>query len=128
MMLKFRRIIAYNIDFIVCFSIPYVPALIIMDLLGKKSIVAGLAMMMAMLLFSIMMICKDLLFRNASIGKKIVGIAIYFKDEIPPKKLIIKRNLLTVIVPTYPFSVLFYNKSYGDFICFTEVKKRIKLK
>ncbi|MBR2634560.1 MAG: RDD family protein [Clostridia bacterium] len=57
---------------------------------------------------------KDIVFRNASVGKKIVGLAIYNKDgSIPNFKLLIKRSfLMTTIGYLYFCKGFFVDKKY----------------
>ena len=57
---------------------------------------------------------KDIVFRNASIGKKIVGIAIFSRDgSIPDFKILIKRAFLMTIVGYFYFwKGFFIDKCY----------------
>ena len=59
-----------------------------MPLLGYWGIVGGLITFVPIFL-------KDLVFRNASIGKKLLGIVIYDNNWQPPKvKILVKRTVL----------------------------------
>lgn len=121
-MIKVRRLIAVYIDFVIAFIIIYLPMLII-DYIINNIIIEIIATIISLLIFLYLMIYKDLLFKNASIGKKIMGLRIYYNNKIPDKDIIIKRNKTTSLVfPLYVFQILFKNKSYGDIKCDTEVK------
>jgi len=61
-------------------------------------------------------ISKDILFLNASLGKKLMGLEILdSNNEIPPKKILIKRN--SVVVLSFPFeifNIIFSGYTTGD--------------
>ena len=73
---------------------------------------------------------KDLIFKNQSIGKKIMKLEIVNKENEKPNKLIlICRNLTVFIWPLEIILLLIFNKRIGDILFNTqvvEVKNNIK--
>lgn len=61
---------------------------------------------------------KDLVFKNASIGKKIVKLAVYYEDgKVPSKDMIVKRIVYSIFINLFPLSLLeiiFKNKTSSD--------------
>lgn len=66
---------------------------------------------------------KDLIFKNASIGKKIMNLQVVTKDNNKPNVIaLILRNIFICYI--YPISfilILIFNKSLGDFVFKTKV-------
>lgn len=123
MHLRIKRIVAYNIDFIVAFIIFYIPILLFKNFLENFFWLSLIVFFSLGFLFLLLMIYKDILFKNQSLGKKIVNIRILQNGQIPDRKTIIRRNKFTVLgIMSYPFTVIILNKSIGDIICGTEVK------
>lgn len=122
-MIKTKRFIALYIDFLISFIFIYFPVLISDNVFENIIVVRVIITIISLCSFVWLMIHKDLLFKNASIGKKLMGLKIYNNNEIPEKNIIIKRNELTFLIfPLYIFLILFKNKSYGDLKYNTEVK------
>ena len=72
--------------------------------------------------FTLLYSCKDLLFRNASIGKKFLGLkVIKTNDEIPTIIEIYCRNLSTVIAPLELVTLVIFKKRLGDIIFKTKL-------
>ena len=73
---------------------------------------------------------KDLIFKNQSIGKKIMKLEIVNKEnEKPNKFILICRNLTVFIWPLEIILLLIFNKRIGDILFNTqvvEVKNNIK--
>ena len=96
---------------------------------------SGFSKIMVVVLFSF----KDLPFRNASVGKKILGIAVYDKDfEKPTVKKTVFRSLATAVVGhVFLFKIIFvsgdiisffdWEKTLGCFVADKKVIKRLKL-
>lgn len=89
-MLKTRRCFATLIDL---FSIALGIGLIASLFRGSK--VGWLWKILFAILFIVCFLAKDLLFRGASIGKKLLGLKIVMKgtEEIPPSSVLIRRTL-----------------------------------
>lgn len=133
-MLKLKRLIAISIDFLIIVIVSSIISSIVLinNVSGVVSIILTIiGIFIYVSVFFGMLITKDIVFGNASIGKKVVGIGIYDKHEKPmlDKKILIKRNL--ELFPTFPIDVidvLISNKRRGDIIYNTQVlntKKQI---
>lgn len=116
---KFKRLIALYIDFI--FIVIFTTLIIQIITLGKidafsSPIIICIAIFSALILAFILTSRKDLLFKNASIGKKIMGIAIYTEDgNIPIKNILIKRiSSHLLFFPMEIINILLNNKTSGD--------------
>lgn len=122
-MKKLRRIIAIYIDFVIAFSCVYYPLKIIDNVFNDIIIIKLIITIISLYNFYFLMVFKDLLFKNASVGKRIMKLKIYHNGKIPDKNIIIKRNKATSYVyPIYIFQIIFANKSYGDIKYNTEVR------
>ena len=117
MQLKFRRLLALLIDFILIFSIVYLPSSLISSL-ALNTIVNIIIGFIVIIVFYQLFIHKDTIFQNTSIGKKMLRIYILNEnnDKIIDKKILIKRNETTFkVFPIYIFQILINNKSLGDY-------------
>lgn len=74
-------------------------------------------------IYIIYFLFKDLIFKNASIGKKLVGIKIVTKDNYIPKiYIIVLRNIFDPILFVADFlSILIANIKLGDILFKTKV-------
>ncbi len=128
-MLKLKRLIALFIDWIVTGFLVSVPTDLSKIILTKNfRLILELGMI---ILFIILFFHKDLLFKNASLGKKIMGIGIYDENDqkVIDKKLLVDRNVASLeYFPFYPFMILFRNKSVGDGKFHTKVIENPKVK
>ncbi len=129
-MLKLKRFIAIYIDFAFTTFI----VLLLTDFFFSFS--KDILMILIITLLDIFFIYtlffrKDFLFKNASLGKKIMRIGIYdeHNQKVTDKKLLIKRNIASFeYLPLYPFMILFQNKSAGDEKFHTKVMENPKVK
>lgn len=128
MKLKIRRLIATFIDYaIILFTVSILSQPIFKFI--DNNILTIILCIVSVVIVLYLVIHKDLLFKNASIGKKIMKLGIYINNEIPDKKIIINRNKETLwLIALYVFQVLINNKSSGDIKYNTEVKNLNKLK
>lgn len=118
-MIKFKRIVAFYIDNMIVSGVSMLIFLIIsnFDLVGifyyfNWYIIVGL----------ILTSLKDIVFRNASIGKKLLGIKIEKDDgKLPSILILILRNIFAIIWPIDAILVLCTNKKIGDLIFKTRV-------
>ena len=69
-----------------------------------------------------MFIFKDIVFKNKSIGKKIIGLEITTKNGQKPKFFILLlRNLFVIIWPVEFITLIMLKKTIGDIIFKTKV-------
>jgi len=140
-MLKIKRLLATLIDFYISIIVVYPIAYIfniekyfdnlILNIDIKESIITiFIVMIICIILGYILIILKDSLFSNKSLGKKILGLSIIDKqnNEVTNKKILFKRNLLSLIVLViYPIMIIINNKSLGDYQYDTSVIETKKL-
>ncbi len=114
-----KRIIAMIIDFIIILLICQIP-LHIYAMLKDFNIFEATNSVIATVM--ILTIFKDAVFKNASIGKKIMKIEIRKDDnKIPPISIIILRNITVIIWPLECLLILMRKKRIGDIICNTKI-------
>lgn len=124
--LKSKRLMASYIDFIISFYVIYIP-LVLIGKLFNNDIVIYIFTIIFLIVFYYLIIYKDLLFRNASLGKKVFGLRVYIYDQIPDKNIIIDRNKESFRkFYDYFLQIMLNNKSSGDIKYNTEVKEIIK--
>jgi len=124
--LKSKRLMASYIDFIISFYVIYIP-LVLIEKLFNNDIVIYIFTIIFLIVFYYLIVYKDLLFRNASLGKKLFGLRVYIHDQIPNKNIIIERNKESFRkFYDYFLQILLNSKSSGDIKYNTEVKKKIK--
>lgn len=128
-MIKLKRLIALYIDlFIAIFT-----ATIIMEVitLGNFSTITSILLICILCTLYIILIFKifirkDLIFKNASIGKKILGLQILdANNNIPDKKVLINRN--KDLFPLFPLDILYiilYNQTTTDKKYHTKVEQK----
>ena len=120
MKIKIKRMVATYIDITLAVFI----SILLVDILtfGNFNLEAPLifkiiSSFLYIIVTILLLIRKDLIFKNASIGKKILGIKIVDSqnNDIKDKKVIVNRNKETLSsFPLYPIHILFYNQSSGD--------------
>ncbi len=108
--MKIKRIIAFLIDFsIVCF------------LYAIVSFATPLHDKFLLITFFLLLF-KDITFRHASIGKKIMNIEIRrYNNKLLNLTTLILRNVFLILWPIEILIFLIYNKSIGDIIFKTEI-------
>ena len=124
-MIKIKRLTAIIIDYIVyyVFISLIVQFLMTFFKIENQFSIILFSIFMIILCF-ILFVTKDLIIFNKSIGKKIMKISICdeSKKEITDKKILIKRNAITLFtLPTYPIMIIFKNENFGDYVCKTLV-------
>ena len=119
--IKIRRLIALYIDFglaLLCPSILFDYLTSKIELLQTYNMLTIICIVLAIIICLVLFSIKDLIFRNASIGKKIVRLAIYYENgQVPNKEVIIKRILHPIFSNLFPLAflgILFENKTSGD--------------
>ena len=117
-MIKMKRLIAIYIDFIVIIMTTLLTNIIMFGHFNQSEtvIVIIIGIIVYLFVFYTLMIRKDLLFKNASLGKKIFKLNIIMENgEIPKQKIILKRNIETFSsFPTNILSIIFDNTTSGD--------------
>lgn len=117
--MRIKRLISIFIDYMICLYIS--SPILFLDIIKFEYEV-----IIILILFSI----KDLIFKNQSIGKKIMKLEIVNKENEKPNKLIlICRNLTLYIWPLEIILLLIFNKRIGDILFNTqvvEIKNNIK--
>lgn len=123
MKLKFKRIMAAVIDFYIISLSLIIPLYYINNIFNNDviSVIIGIIVIIA---FIFLYLNKDCLLGKRSVGKKLLGLNIYLKNEIVvDKKILLNRTRESFsLFPIYPFNILFNNKSLGDIKFETEVK------
>ncbi|MCI8778509.1 MAG: RDD family protein [Bacilli bacterium] len=70
----------------------------------------------------LMLTLKDLIFKNKSIGKKIMGIEVRYNDnKIPSFPILILRNITVIIWPIECLLILLKKNRIGDIIFKTKI-------
>lgn len=120
MKLKLKRLFAAYIDIgliIICSSI-------LADLITLRNFnlnaPIGLLILAIIIFFGFtyyFWLLKDLMFKNASFGKKILGLGIFYENgKIPSFKILINRNRSSISI-FYPIQILYIlinNRTSGD--------------
>lgn len=121
-----KRLLASLIDYNIVLFIIQVPQMIILYLVGKDFFYMFDELMNLNIIFSfLLMLCKDLVFKNASVGKRIMGLEIINKNgNIPSSIVIILRNITIVIWPIEILLLIIFKRRVGDFIFNTTVCKK----
>lgn len=120
MKIKIKRMVAAYIDIVLAVFISLL--LVYILTLGNCNLESPLIFqVLSGLLYIIITVLilnrKDLVFKNASIGKKILGIKIVDSqnNDIKDKKLLVNRNKETLSdFSLYPIHILICNQSSGD--------------
>lgn len=112
MKIRRKRIIAVIIDhFIVCF------VLLFLDDISKATIIPSIPSSLDIVLVVLMLSLKDFTFRNASVGKMIMGLRIVDeKGKRPAFNVLIKRGFLMPTLGFIKFYKAFFFTEYTDFI------------
>lgn len=115
MSIKAKRLIASFIDFyIVCFIIEAIFYLYVF--LSDVKYPSYNMFLIAFIAAFILLLLRDNIFRNASIGKKILKIKIVKTNDTKLRFIDkIKRNLLILLLPLETLLIITDNKRLGDF-------------
>ena len=118
--MKRKRIIACLIDFIIIIFLVNILGYVVEgDIVFSKYFWN----IMIVLLF-IYILLKDIMFRNQSIGKKMMNISIKNMDNTLPKiSVIVLRNLTLVLWSIEGIVLLISNKRIGDILLKTKVSE-----
>lgn len=121
-MLKEKRILAAIIDFYVIIYIYFLS----LNLFNTISYFVlerfGSGIILLIFEFIILFILKDIVFKNASVGKKLTKIEILKYDGSKPNTFeLLFRNIFLFITPIELILILFKNKRIGDMIFKTKV-------
>lgn len=125
--MKIRRLIAVFIDFFLSYILLLFLTLMIRPhpYIYPDSI-NFIVLYMPMILIYILSIFKDAIWGYKSFGKRIMKLNIYDKNNqvIISKRTLICRNIVSFwIFPLNVFLIFFRNKTFGDYILNTQVKK-----
>jgi len=112
--MKVKRLVAAYIDLIVVTAISMLMILIYSKFdLFKVFYYFNEYLIIAVILY----ICKDLIFKNKSIGKRAVGIQVLKEDgSIPSSLELILRNVLAFVWPIEVILIIIQNKKIEDMI------------
>ncbi len=120
-----RRIVAFYIDMIVygfVIAMVGVPLLMLIFHLFVGGIIRNVFINIYYIVFFVIFSFKDLLYKNASIGKKILHLKVVTDDnKIPCKKIIILRNILDFIWPVNFIVLIISGKKIEDWFFKTNV-------
>lgn len=120
--MKVKRIIAFLIDYIILLF-PIYTLLFSMEIIFNCDIIfCHFYLIISIIMFLLSL--KDLIFKNASIGKKIMGLRIVDNknNSIPNMYKIIIRNLTLILWPIDIIGFLFSNKRIGELMTNTKVE------
>lgn len=131
-MVKIKRIVAFIIDIFIVSFLSFIPFFIGMIVLfWNKGELTGYGLLLANIYYIssyVFIVCKDLKYENASIGKHLLMIEVVTNDKKTPKKSkLILRNILCVLWPINLLIMLICGKKLEDFIFETEVVNSNKL-
>lgn len=129
-MIRLKRLLACSIDgcLIELFISLVIKCYILIVGNYNNVIFSYVVEIVSLVLLIVFFICKDCLFKNTSIGKKVFKLAIYNNQGqiVTSKELLIKRNAYTALLCfMYAWTVLFHGQSIGDKITNTYVSKKI---
>ena len=127
---RFRRILAWILDFALCSLLPYC-ALGIPDLLGVPSLLMLPIGIVATISWFAAFLCRDWLLGGRSIGKRILGLSIVDRQtgEAVTGATLVLRNLFFFIYPVDGCFLLFSGRSIGERTTHTAViRARIRCK
>lgn len=112
MEVKIKRLLASVIDFIIiCFLSSFTILIITLGTLETNAITITIYLVV----FFLLSMFKDCAFKNASVGKRLMGICIVTEDETPVKvRDILKRNLPLLIYPVELLLLWSYDERLGD--------------
>ncbi len=114
-----KRIFAIVIDYLIILFICLIP-LFIYAMANAFNVFEALNSVTSFSM--LLLILKDLPFKNASIGKRIMKIEIRKENnEVPSICQIILRNITIIIWPIECLLILLKKKRIGDIICNTKV-------
>ena len=120
-----RRIVAFYIDMLVygfVIIMVVVPLLMLIFNLFVGDIVRNVFVNVFYIIFFISFSFKDLLYKNASVGKKILHLKVVTENnEIPCKKVIILRNILDFIWPINFIVLIISGKKIEDWFFKTNI-------
>lgn len=120
--MKIKRCISVYIDIMICSGIAMLIVLIIsgFDLINFFYYFYEY-ILVAMFLFLI----KDIIFKNASIGKKIMNLKILKEDDtLPTIKTVILRNTFMILWPIDAILILANKEKLGDMFFKTKVVRK----
>lgn len=124
-----RRIVVFYIDILVygfVIIMVAVPSLMLIFHLFVGGIIRNVFMDIFYIVFFVFFSFKDLLYKNASVGKKILHLKVVTDDsKIPCKKIIILRNILDFIWPVNFIILIISGKKMEDWLFKTNVVSSI---
>ena len=124
-----RRIVAFYIDILVygfVIIMVAVPSLMLIFYLFVGGMIRNVFMDIFYIVFFVFFSFKDLLYKNASVGKKILHLKVVTDDsKIPCKKIIILRNILDFIWPVNFIILIISGKKMEDWLFKTNVVSSI---
>lgn len=117
MQLKIKRLCATLIDHIIilqCTTLPYIMISFIIQ--------SDLLDLISWIIFLLLYIIKDLLFKNQSIGKKIFNLYVVDKNNNKPSSIkLVLRNILILLWELDVILILLFGCKLCDFIFQTKV-------
>ena len=123
--LKYRLILALNLDYILCIGIGYIVGRIFLNFRILDLYTAGIV---ALLIGAVLFIIKDILFKNQSLGNQIFRLRIcdIATNKVTSKSIMVCRSIVSLFVIGLDFYViLFTGKSIVDMLYKTKaVNKR----
>ncbi len=117
--IRLRRLLALYIDFALAVIVSTMITKIITlghVTIDSSPIILCISMLINTTLLFYFIICKDLAFKNASVGKKLFGLHIcYTNGDIPDRKIIMKRiSTCILLFPLDIILIIFKNQTSGD--------------
>lgn len=116
--LESKRAIALIVDFMLIIMFTLIPYVIILKLTDRKF---ESTFEFIVLIWFILLIFKDIVFKNASVGKKIMNIEIKKQNKKPHLIIVILRNITIIVAAIEIILTIVGNKRLGDIIFNTDV-------
>jgi len=120
-MIKIKRLLATFLDVLLILLLMNLMLIILSELNSDF-----LSYILFLSSFSLLVV-KDFIFKNRSLGKRIMGIEIVCLEGFKTlnKTILIKRNFLSLLFGIfYPITVLMWNRSLGDSIYETTIRTK----
>ena len=126
--MKIKRILADCIDLLGIYLILLLLALTFQPQPYLYSdIINFIILYIPFLIGYVLIICKDIIFGHKSLGKRIMKLNVYDKNEqlILSKKTLICRNIVSCwLLPLNILFILLQNKTFGDYVMRTQVLQK----
>ena len=126
--MKLRRILAWIIDWNLCWIPTLVYGFILKTITEAQGlrVVYALVFVLFVLSYPLLFVVRDALFKGRSVAKRIFKLRVIDNEtnELPKKQKLIIRNLFVFVYPIEAIFLIATNKSIGDVATNTTVVNR----